>query len=346
VLVQLRTPEFFRVFFLQHNLARFGSNLYRHKQPFWYYIPVALIATIPWSVWLMHGLADAISALRRTPAPAALTNLSDTPCDTPEPATLPEEAEAPPSFTFEVFLFLWAILPIAFFSLSRSKLPGYILPAIPPLLILTAVAIHRRAALGQPPRWFSITAHGVLLAGLGAAGCIAPRIYFKLPVSASARMIAAVVGTAIFLLVALPLLTAGWRMLHFVTLLPIILVVGFILRGVAPAIDATQSARPVAQLLQQMDQPGPLPLATFALSRNTAFALAFYLDRRVAPYEGLEISPAVYELPAAIPASAHILIAREGSIPSLRLLLSGRSLRLLGSYRPQRVEIFFVSPAP
>jgi len=157
--------------------------------------------------------------------------------------------------------------------------------------------------------------HGVLLAGLGAAGCIAPRIYFKLPVSASARMIAAVVGTAIFLLVALPLLTAGWRMLHFVTLLPIILVVGFILRGVAPAIDATQSARPVAQLLQQMDQPGPLPLATFALSRNTAFALAFYLDRRVAPYEGLEISPAVYELPAAIPASAHILIAREDRSP-------------------------------
>ena len=59
VLVQLRTPEFFRVFFLEHNLARFGSNLYRHQQPFWYYLPVALIATLPWTVWLFHGLADA-----------------------------------------------------------------------------------------------------------------------------------------------------------------------------------------------------------------------------------------------------------------------------------------------
>ncbi len=63
-LVQWRTPEFFRIFILEHNLARFGSNLYRHKQPFWYYIPVALVGTLPWTVWLMHGLADAGRALR------------------------------------------------------------------------------------------------------------------------------------------------------------------------------------------------------------------------------------------------------------------------------------------
>ena len=65
-LVQLRTPEFFRVFFLQHNLARFGSNFYRHRQPWWFYLPVALAATIPWTVWLGHGLADAFVALWRT----------------------------------------------------------------------------------------------------------------------------------------------------------------------------------------------------------------------------------------------------------------------------------------
>ncbi|MGP8184550.1 MAG: ArnT family glycosyltransferase [Terracidiphilus sp.] len=70
VLVQLRTPEFFRVFFLQHNLARFASNLYRHNQPFWYYIPVLLIATLPWTVWLMHGLADGFNALRTQLSPS------------------------------------------------------------------------------------------------------------------------------------------------------------------------------------------------------------------------------------------------------------------------------------
>jgi 4-amino-4-deoxy-L-arabinose transferase-like glycosyltransferase len=338
VLVQLHTPEFFRVFFLEHNLARFGTNLYRHKQPFWYYIPVALVATLPWTVWLIHGLADAVRALR-SQFSTTMTNSQ---------ASAPPEAdgaqiEDAPAFDFEIFLTVWAIIPIAFFSLSHSKLPGYILPSIPALLILGAVAVHRRAACSEPPRWLSIAFHAALLAAIGAAICVAPRLAFKLPVSASGLMIAAFVGTAVLILVALPLLTAGWRMLRFVTLLPLILAVGFLLRGFAPAFDATQSSRPIAILLQQIDQPGSLPLATFALSRNTAFGLAFYLDRLVAPYEGLEISPAVYELPPAIPSSAHILVTREGSLPALRMLLAGRSVRFLGSYRLQRIEIYEIS---
>jgi len=33
-LVQIRNPQFFRVFLLEHNLARFGSNLFHHPEPF------------------------------------------------------------------------------------------------------------------------------------------------------------------------------------------------------------------------------------------------------------------------------------------------------------------------
>jgi 4-amino-4-deoxy-L-arabinose transferase-like glycosyltransferase len=337
VLVQLRTPEFFRVFFLQHNLERFGSNLYRHKQPFWYYVPVALVATLPWTVWLIHGLSDAFTALRFKPGVTEPKSVS------PEVLSADAKQDSVPDCTFEIFLAVWAIVPIAFFSLSHSKLPGYILPSIPALLILGAVAVHRRAACNEPPRWLSIAFHAALLATISAAFTVAPRLVFKLPVSASGLMIAAFAGTAIFLIVALPLLTAGWRMLRFVTLLPLILAVGFLLRGFTPALDATQSSRPIAILLQQIDQPGPLPLATFSLSRNTAFGLAFYLDRRVAPYEGLEISPAVYELPPAIPPSGHILVTREGSLPALRMLLAGRKVRFLGSCRPQGIEIYEVS---
>ncbi len=43
IAVQRANPEFFRVFILEHNLARYATDLYRHKQPFWYYVPVALI---------------------------------------------------------------------------------------------------------------------------------------------------------------------------------------------------------------------------------------------------------------------------------------------------------------
>jgi 4-amino-4-deoxy-L-arabinose transferase-like glycosyltransferase len=347
VLVQLRTPEFFRVFFLQHNLARFGSNLYRHHQPFWYYIPVALAATLPWTVWLFHGLADAVTAIAGGPYLSSARSRSGIRSRVPgcEASFGGEDA---PTYTFEIFLFLWALIPIAFFSLSRSKLPGYILPSIPALLILAAVAVHRRAARNERPRWTSIAAHAVLLSTLAAAGCIAPRLAFKLPPSPASLMLAAFAGTAIFLLTALPLLASGWRFLHFVTLVPVILAVGFVLRGLAPALDAAQSARPVAELIQQINvlrinQPNAVPLTTFALSRNTAFGLAFYLNRRVDPYEGLEVSPAVYELPAAIPAAAHLLLTRDASFPALRLLLSGRTLQLLAAYPPQHIQIFLVS---
>jgi 4-amino-4-deoxy-L-arabinose transferase-like glycosyltransferase len=348
VLVQLRNPEFFRVFFLEHNLARFGSNLYRHKQPFWYYLPVALAATLPWTVWVIHGLADGVRGLRAqldgTEARAASSS-----ADAGEPSADVSATDAlkigeeEPGYSFEIFLSLWALIPIAFFSLSHSKLPGYILPSIPALVILAAVAVHRRAACGVRPRAVSIGAQAALLAGLAAALCVAPRLALKLPVSAASLMVAAFAGTAILVVVALPLLIAGWPSWRFVTLLPIILAVGFILRGVAPVLDATQSSRPVAELLEVMDDSGALPVATFSLNRNTAFGLSFYLNRLVAPYEGLEISPAVYELPAAIPITAHILVTREGSLPALSVLLPNRSLRLLARYGPQRMEIYEVS---
>src|SRR5260370_13643637 len=48
IAVQRANPEFFRVFILEHNLARYTSDIYRHKQPFWYYVPVALIGLLPW----------------------------------------------------------------------------------------------------------------------------------------------------------------------------------------------------------------------------------------------------------------------------------------------------------
>ncbi len=336
VLVQLRNPEFFRVFFLEHNLARFGSNLYRHKQPFWYYIPVAFAAALPWTVWVIHGLSDGLRGLRAQFSDARGEAVQGTDQET--------------GYSFEIFLLLWAVIPIAFFSLSHSKLPGYILPSIPALVILAAVAVHRRAGDGERPRAVSIGAHAVLLSIIVAGVCVAPRLMLKLPLSAASLMVAALAGTVVLLIVALPLLGVGsqgwgWPSWRFVTLLPFILAVGFVLRGVAPVLDATQSSRPVAAMLEEMNEPGGLPLATFGVNRNTAFGLSFYLNRLVAPYEGLEISPAVYELPAAIPASAHVLLTREGSLAALGVLLPKRSLRLLGRYGPQRMEIYEVSPA-
>lgn len=177
VMVQHRTPEFFRVFFLQHNLARFGSNLYRHHQPFWYYIPVALAAALPWTVWLFPAVAEAWRALRRR---------------------LKGESDPGASCAFEVFLFVWAAVPIVFFSLSHSKLPGYILPAMPALLILAAVGFHRSAEQSQRPHWLGICFHAALLSSLVAALCLSPKLLFKLPATPQQLVIAAVAAPSRF----------------------------------------------------------------------------------------------------------------------------------------------------
>lgn len=332
VLVQMRTPEFFRVFILEHNLARFGSNLYRHRQSFWYYLPVAIVATVPWTAFLYHGLRDAGFALWQRLRHQVAT--AET-----------RESSGAPSYRFEVFLLLWAAIPIVFFSLSHSKLPGYILPAVPALLILCALSAHRRAVSDERPSRAVVVGHGVLVAILAAGVCLAPQLIFKLSLTPATLLIAALAATLVFLLIVLMLFTAGWRMLHFVTLLPLILILGFLLRGVAPACDKRSSTRPLAELIAQVADPHAQPIATYGLNRSVNFGLAFYLNQPVSAYEGLEVSPAVFVMPSQVPAAAHLLIVADRSLEEAQRQLAGRQMRLIGSDFVQHVVLFEVSAA-
>ena len=233
VAVQHQNPTFFREFFLEHNLERFATNRYEHQQPFWYYLVVVLLALMPWTVIAIRALVDGIQTS------VAEWRLRHSKPDKPAPKR--------PGDAFPEFLVLWTLIPIIFFSFSQSKLPGYILPGIPALLMLGATAIHRRAGWEEPPRRVSILLHAALLGVLGAALIVAPRVVFHIHLTAGVLAAAAAAFAVIFLLVALPLVRLGWPMLRFVTLLPMILLVGFLLRGLAPALDATVSSRPVAQ---------------------------------------------------------------------------------------------------
>src|SRR5437588_2687780 len=97
--VQHRVPQFFRVFFIQHNLERFGTNLYQHSQPFWYYIPVFLLAAMPWTLFAVPALIDAgRNAWKRW-----RTN--------PDPMIVDVDADD----GLTSFLFIWIVVPIVFF---------------------------------------------------------------------------------------------------------------------------------------------------------------------------------------------------------------------------------------
>ena len=123
----------------------------------------------------------------------------------------------------------------------------------------------------------------------------------------------------------------GLRVLRFVTLLPVVLGLAFILRVAAPVIDRSQSARPVAQELSRLETHGT-QLAGFHIRRELEYGLDFYRNQPVLRYERGEI-----------PAAAHLLIAPVGSEQQLDALLRGRRMAHVAEFAPQKLEIYWVS---
>jgi 4-amino-4-deoxy-L-arabinose transferase-like glycosyltransferase len=123
VAVMWRNPEFASFFFVHEHLGRFtsveGHNRY---QPWWYFFVLLALGLLPWTL----ALPRVAAALWRAPWPAA------TPSDRAGPV-----------------LCCWAVLIFAFFTLSRSKLPGYILPVLPALAILAARELASSARLAR-----------------------------------------------------------------------------------------------------------------------------------------------------------------------------------------------------
>jgi 4-amino-4-deoxy-L-arabinose transferase-like glycosyltransferase len=315
--VQQRVPQFFRVFFIEHNLERFGTNLYQHSQPFWYYIPVFVLATLPWTVFALPALVEAGRAVIKP-----LRTNSEPPPD--------------PDDGLSSFLFVWALLPVIFFSISRSKLPGYILPAIPAAVLLTADYLHGAKAASR----LKIALHALVCAALLVGALVAPFAMMKVPPPSTIGYGMAVTGGVIAFMVLLMVRREGARVLHFVTLVPTILAIAFLLRPAAAVIDKTQSARPVAEELSRR-APVDLPLATFNVKRDIAYGLDFYRNQPISHYE----QEGPVDLPAGIPAGRHIVVARKGSLGAVQAVVGDRSVMSIGEFPPRQLEFFLVDGA-
>jgi 4-amino-4-deoxy-L-arabinose transferase-like glycosyltransferase len=310
IAVQIKNPEFFRIFVLQHNLARFGTNLYHHPEPFWYYVPVTLLGLIPWTVFVVASLAERVRVgwtARRQ---------------------IPDSERA-----LDVFLVIWLAVPVAFFSLSQSKLPGYIVPALPAGTLLLAEYVRRRVANSESPSTFLIVLHAIT-----AAAPIVPALMIQylvlqhgLPWGRGAE-ISVTFAAVLAIGIALTLRTKlGFGALRFITLIPVVLAVAALLRLGAPALDSMFSVRPLANEISHL-QSKPLPLAVAGVSRETEFGLAFYRNQIIDRYESGEI-----------PADEHLVVAPEGSQTAIAKQVAGRRVSYLGSFAPQGLDYYWVS---
>jgi 4-amino-4-deoxy-L-arabinose transferase-like glycosyltransferase len=309
ITVQLRNPEFFRVFFLEHNFARFATDVFHHHQPFWFYIPVLLLGLLPWTVFALSALAQAV-------------------------AMAWQQRRASPHFerAFPIFLVVWLIMPMVFFSASQSKLPGYILPALPAGTIILADYLWNQAGTNKSPGWLLAVLHSIVaVLPLFVAIMLSPLDMHHLKWNRTSLLVG--IFCLLLALGAAATLQIGnaFRMLRFVTLVPVILTVAAILRLDAPALDARFSARPIASEIRLLETK-PMPVAVFRVSPEIEYGLEFYLDQRIDRYEL-----------GQVPVQEHLLVVPARAKNAFQSNLAGRRLVYLGTSHYQPEEYYWIS---
>lgn len=269
ILCAHRNPEFFRIFIIEHNFKRYLTPEFQHIQPFWFYVPVILVAFMPWTLALLwsveFGFRRERQALRFSPA--------------------------------AVLLLTWPAFCLVFFSISKSKLPGYILPAVPPIgLLLVRSCVHLAPLNSRAFRWIRF---GFYFLGLPVAAALVWMGRYSEGESQPQKMIAAA-------LTALLLGLTNWLLANLVStnrflrktaplcVVPILIILSAF-QWFAPAwLPADPSAKALALIID--DNRSPLRSSRFFLpptQRSLKYGLSFYLHREVPlwdpgnPQEGL-----------------------------------------------------------
>ncbi|MFQ6590028.1 MULTISPECIES: lipid IV(A) 4-amino-4-deoxy-L-arabinosyltransferase [Pseudomonas] len=114
--VHLQEPDYWNFFFWHEHIQRFAGEDAQHAEPFWYYLPLMVAFSLPWVALLPSTVKHAWVDKR-----------------------LPKTA----------FLLLWLLMPLAFFSLAKGKLPSYIMPCLLPLALLMGSTLSDKLSQGK-----------------------------------------------------------------------------------------------------------------------------------------------------------------------------------------------------
>lgn len=115
-------------FFLRENVQRFAGSTYDTHKPIWFMVVSLFTGFLPWSVFL----------------PPAAINLKK---ELTAPATSHKQRPL-------LFLWLWVVVVVGFFSLSRGKIDYYALPVFPAAAII--VAQFLTSAFAQRAKWVNV----------------------------------------------------------------------------------------------------------------------------------------------------------------------------------------------
>ncbi|MBU3606253.1 glycosyltransferase family 39 protein [Polynucleobacter sp. MWH-Creno-3A4] len=115
ILVAQRNPEFLEFFFIHEHLQRFTQDAHSRTGPIYYFVPLLIIGLLPWVLQIPGAIAQAWS----------------------------ERKHDITKFSSGRLLTCWFVVIFVFFSVSHSKLPGYIIPIFPALALLIGNRLDR-----------------------------------------------------------------------------------------------------------------------------------------------------------------------------------------------------------
>jgi 4-amino-4-deoxy-L-arabinose transferase-like glycosyltransferase len=255
ILCARRNPDFFRIFIIEHNFKRYLTPEFQHIQPFWFYIPVILVAFAPWTLALLWSAFYGV--LRYTQK-------------RPNPTT--------------ILLLSWCAFCLIFFSISKSKLPGYILPAVPAIGLLLA-----RSYVHLVPR--NEKSFQCLHFAIGLAISVVSEFWLfgsgatLRPSWTSGQVLASIAWTLLLFALAnllLLLRNASGRAigLHSFCVVPLLILLCVLPRISVPWLRQDPSGKTIARELVEKQIPlDHLHIAT--IRRGQEYSLNFYLHREL-----------------------------------------------------------------
>jgi 4-amino-4-deoxy-L-arabinose transferase-like glycosyltransferase len=261
ILCARRNPDFFRIFIIEHNFKRYVTPEFQHIQPFWYYVPVLLVAVLPWiGIFLVSIVKGIVSSwrTRRTSESALL-------------------------------LICWAGFCVVFFSVSQSKLPGYILPAFPAIgLLMTrefTPSVSVSANYFRPALFASALLLGVLFALVRVATPRFSQGNEKFGIAFG--LVLAAIGAASLLLgifFSWPKLSPSLQVAAVSCVLPVLLAVSLSDKLLPSFFLFDPSGRSVARELRLRNIPAE-KLAMTPINRGMQYSLNFYMHMEIRDWD-------------------------------------------------------------
>lgn len=128
--MQSKFSDFFQYYIIHQHFQRFLEPGFNNPHPFWFYIPIILGLTLPWSIQLWrwfypHGPLKPVFL---------------------QPAQRIEQVNRP---VIRGLMLSWLLVVLVFFSIPQSKLVGYVIATLPPLAWFIQETFEQRIAEGK-----------------------------------------------------------------------------------------------------------------------------------------------------------------------------------------------------